>query len=89
MMHHANLGSLAFSNADAALAQLGRYTADLKKLVREKDAALQAIEQAQRGPIEQFCLDAFKLTQRRQLGRVLLPAPVGSAHGVVSSAVRV
>lgn len=46
MMQQANPGSLAFSNADVALAQLGRYTADLKKLVQEKNAALQAIEQA-------------------------------------------
>lgn len=55
MMHHANLGSLAFSNADAALAQLGRYTADLKKLVREKDAALQAIEQAHLNALLLLC----------------------------------
>lgn len=39
-------GSLAFADSSAALAQLGRYTADLKRLVREKEDALRQIEQA-------------------------------------------
>lgn len=39
-------GSLAFADSNAALAQLGRYTADLKKLVRDRDDVLKKIEQA-------------------------------------------
>lgn len=39
-------GTLAFADSSAALAQLGRYTADLKRLVRERDAMLSQIEQA-------------------------------------------
>lgn len=54
-MHQANLGTLAFSNADAAMAQLGRYTTDLKQLVREKDAALRAIEQAHLNALLLLC----------------------------------
>lgn len=37
-------GSLAFADSSAALAQLGRYTVDLKRLVREKEDALRQIE---------------------------------------------
>ncbi len=55
MMHQANPDTLAFSNADAAMAQLGRYTTDLKRLVREKDAALQAIEQAHLNALLLLC----------------------------------
>ena len=39
-------GSLAFADSNAALAQLGRYTADLKKLVRDRDDVLLQIERA-------------------------------------------
>ncbi len=42
----ASYGTLAFADSSAALAQLGRYTADLKRLVRERDAMLSQIEQA-------------------------------------------
>ena len=55
MMHQANLGTLAFSNADVAMAQLGRYTTDLKQLLREKDAALLAIEQAHLNALLLLC----------------------------------
>lgn len=39
-------GSLAFADSSAALAQLGRYTDDLKKLVREREQVLAQIEKA-------------------------------------------
>jgi putative two-component system response regulator len=55
MMHQADLGSLAFSKADAAMAQLGRYTTDLKRVLKEKDAALQAIEQAHLNALLVLC----------------------------------
>jgi len=44
--HAAAYGTLAFADSSAALAQLGRYTADLKRLVREREEALHQIEQA-------------------------------------------
>jgi len=42
----ATYGTLAFADSNAALAQLGRYTSDLKRLVREKEDALRQIERA-------------------------------------------
>lgn len=38
--------ALAFADSNAAMAQLTRYTDDLKRLFREKEAALQQIEKA-------------------------------------------
>ncbi|QKO21703.1 HD-GYP domain-containing protein [Rhodoferax sp. BAB1] len=43
---HKHVTALAFSDSNAAMAQLSRYTDDLKRLFREKEAALQQIEQA-------------------------------------------
>lgn len=43
--------SLAFADSNAALAQLGRYTADLKRLVREREQVLRQIEQAHRNSL--------------------------------------
>lgn len=42
----ASYGSLAFADSNAALAQMGRYTADLKRLLRENEDALRQIEPA-------------------------------------------
>lgn len=42
----ASYGSLAFADSNAALAQMGRYSADLKRLLRENESALKQIEQA-------------------------------------------
>lgn len=43
---HNHVTALAFADSNAAMAQLTRYTDDLKRLFREKEAALQQIEQA-------------------------------------------
>jgi putative two-component system response regulator len=44
--HTGSYATLAFADSNAALAQLGRYTADLKRLVREREQVLRQIEQA-------------------------------------------
>ena len=54
----ASQASLAFADPDAALAQLGRYTADLKRLVRERDAMLQQIEHAHLNSLTLLCRTA-------------------------------
>jgi putative two-component system response regulator len=43
---HSHVTALAFADSNAAMAQLARHTDDLKRLFREKEAALRQIEQA-------------------------------------------
>ncbi len=48
-------GRLAFADANAALAQLMRYSIDLKRLVRDRDAVLQQIKTAHLSALNLLC----------------------------------